>query len=230
MNRVKYDADTGKVYWGDKEVLVGTIDSTGDIKPVRGIPVCGIKYDEECLRFYDGTKWTDVPASEMKTCRNYGKEIDELSDRTTKTCGLLVKTVVKLVDRLKEDEDTLHKTFETTGSLIAEDRNRIDELTRQVESLNKAKMDKPSMSIELASAERFIDDYAKLRTTFAQEKFARKQRIRRKLERLKKANAHKLGYCDCRRCHHEKSKKVMKKVWAVMTVIASAIILGIILI
>jgi len=66
--------------------------------------------------------------------------------------------------------------------------NRIDENEKAIRDLEESKITKPSMSTELIDAERYIDDYNEIRKNFRVERFAKKQRIKSKLERIKKAN------------------------------------------
>lgn len=71
---------------------------------------------------------------------------------------------------------------------IEEAKDMAREIKRNVEELDKRKLDKPSLSPEMLDAERYIDDFNEVRQKYRVQRFAQKQRTRRKLERIKKAN------------------------------------------
>jgi len=66
--------------------------------------------------------------------------------------------------------------------------SRITELQAEVDRLRLQKMDKPSECKELIMAEQYIDDYLKIRSQLKQSTFARHQKIKKKLERIKSVN------------------------------------------
>ena len=77
-------------------------------------------------------------------------------------------------------------------SFVLKDNHELRKQVGQVESelchLRRVKIDKPSVAPELIDAERYIDDYLKLKSRYKKERWARKQRVKKKIEKMDGAN------------------------------------------
>lgn len=55
----------------------------------------------------------------------------------------------------------------------------VDELADRLATIEKNKMDKPSVAQELIDAEKYVDDYQRLKSKYAQNRHARRQKIKK---------------------------------------------------
>lgn len=102
--------------------------------------------------------------------------------------GQLTQKINSVDSELVELWETEEKSAHSIHSL--EDRFEIflDEIRNKLEELEESKMDKPSHSIDLENAEKYVDDYLAISTSFKKKRWARKQRMKKKLENLKRVN------------------------------------------
>lgn len=71
---------------------------------------------------------------------------------------------------------------------IKELKARVEEIQSEISRLESTKIDKPSVSQELKDAEAYIDDYMAIAKKNRERTYARRQRIKKKLGRIKEAN------------------------------------------
>jgi hypothetical protein len=65
--------------------------------------------------------------------------------------------------------------------------SKINKIEKDVVDLDNRKITKPSLSPEMLDAERYMDDFDEIRKKYRVQRFAQKQRTKRKLARIEKA-------------------------------------------
>jgi hypothetical protein len=100
-----------------------------------------------------------------------------------------------LAKRTKEDEakaDLKSKLQDANNKIhdlkkrVTNNEHIIQQLATSVNTLHRIKITKPSLSPELLDAERYMDDFQEIRKRHKVERFAQKQRIKKKLARIER--------------------------------------------
>lgn len=94
---------------------------------------------------------------------------------------------------IEQKKSSLHsKEKMKIDMMVASQHNLQKEIAGLHGELNK-KMTRPSIAQELIDAEQYVDDYNELKNQNRRKQFAYKQRMKKKLERIKKVNEEKEG-------------------------------------
>lgn len=126
-------------------------------------------------------KWsTDI----NQAIEKFNKEMEKRAAQNNHNFKVLeerIKNLKKELCKTKEAQSKMHEDVVDVWRLAFSQKYQIKEL-------QEVKIDRPSMSVELADAERYIDDLRTIQKKYDTDRLERKQRIRKKLEEIKEAN------------------------------------------
>lgn len=159
------------------------------------------EYDGQIVRQKDiepELDWNKWAAEAARSIRELNKHANH-TNKNAKTITENFKNVAKAVKTLEQRQLDLRQMSEVSWmvdgwsidglqQVCQELLTRLNKAEKEIENLKTTKMSRPSMSEELINAERYIDDALTLQSHYNMEKFRRKQKIRKKLERIKEAN------------------------------------------
>lgn len=129
-------------------------------------------------------------------------EVDERIEKVVEKVERAVRSAAQadlfLARDVRKDMARLSRVVtesKQTSVSIARDNHKLRKqlivLEAKVDALEATKMTKPSVAQELTEAERYVDDYNKLKKEYRRKRWARKQRIQGKIARIAKANRKK---------------------------------------
>jgi len=169
----------------------------------------GFHVDDEGYIYWNGKRISDTPqkrpklkpkagdvVKDAKSGKAIGKAIGKVIEFTNEPVGGPIITLPKgsdgqvLVatgaDRVIWDNP--EKEIDDIRKDISDLKDRVGIIQEDIRRLDTTKIDKPSISQELKDAEAYMDDYLAIAKDTRRKAFARRQRIKNKLGRIKKAN------------------------------------------
>lgn len=159
-------------------------------KPLGGdmvVPASGSLLNKENESYVIGGK-----AKEMNfKLNNIDRKLSKLNETVNRQWQIWTNNQSQTDEHTSQNHMAIVETNELlddTRVCLSDVCSKLHEMNDRIKQLEAAKLDKPSFSPELLDAERYMDDFEEVRKKYRVQRFAQKQRTRRKLERIKTAN------------------------------------------